>query len=44
MAASNIVIHWFRQDLRLTDNPALFEASQKGKVLTSLYFRRYSCW
>jgi deoxyribodipyrimidine photo-lyase len=26
------VIHWFRQDLRLNDNPSLFEASKKGKV------------
>ena len=27
------VVHWFRQDLRLTDNPALFEAIKIGKVL-----------
>ncbi|MFW0777779.1 MAG: cryptochrome/photolyase family protein [Rickettsiales bacterium] len=27
------VIHWFRQDLRLQDNPALYEASKKGEVL-----------
>lgn len=27
------VIHWFRQDLRLTDNPALFEAAKHGSVL-----------
>ncbi|MEC7734220.1 MAG: deoxyribodipyrimidine photo-lyase, partial [Chloroflexota bacterium] len=26
------VIHWFRQDLRLNDNPSLFTASKKGKV------------
>lgn len=24
----NIAIHWFRQDLRLSDNPALFEAAK----------------
>ncbi len=28
-----IVIHWFRQDLRLADNPALYEASRQGTVL-----------
>lgn len=27
-----IVIHWFRQDLRLADNPALFEAVKAGRV------------
>lgn len=27
------VIHWFRQDLRVADNPALFEAAKAGKVL-----------
>ncbi|MBX9890194.1 MAG: DNA photolyase family protein [Amoebophilaceae bacterium] len=27
------VIHWFRQDLRLDDNPALFDAACHGKVL-----------
>lgn len=26
-------IHWFRQDLRLADNPALFEAALNGDVL-----------
>ena len=29
----NIVIHWFRQDLRLYDNPSLTEAAQQGSVL-----------
>jgi deoxyribodipyrimidine photo-lyase len=28
-----MIIHWFRQDLRLTDNPALFEAVKEGKIL-----------
>ena len=27
------VLHWFRQDLRLTDNPALYEASKHYEVL-----------
>ncbi len=27
------VIHWFRQDLRLSDNPALVRAVARGKVL-----------
>ncbi len=29
----NITIHWFRQDLRLSDNPSLYEAAQEGDVL-----------
>lgn len=28
-----IAIHWFRRDLRLSDNPALFEAAKAGEVL-----------
>lgn len=28
-----IAIHWFRQDLRLNDNPALNYAAQNGKVI-----------
>ena len=27
------VIHWFRRDLRLTDNPALWQAAQIGNIL-----------
>jgi deoxyribodipyrimidine photo-lyase len=27
------VIHWFRQDLRLSDNPALFEAAKNNSIL-----------
>jgi len=29
----SIAIHWFRQDLRLADNPALFAAAKRHKVL-----------
>ena len=29
----SLVIHWFRQDLRLADNPALTEAARAGQVL-----------
>lgn len=29
----NIAIHWFRQDLRLRDNPALCRAAQSGLLL-----------
>lgn len=29
----SISIFWFRQDLRLTDNPGLMQASQLGKIL-----------
>ena len=28
-----ITIFWFRQDLRLSDNPGLYEAAQQGKIL-----------
>jgi deoxyribodipyrimidine photo-lyase len=28
-----IIIHWFRQDLRLADNPSLYHACRKGRVL-----------
>nr|WP_218044369.1 deoxyribodipyrimidine photo-lyase [Kiloniella laminariae] len=31
------VIHWFRRDLRLADNPALFAASQNGSPVILLY-------
>ena len=26
-------IHWFREDLRLSDNPSLFEACKSGHVI-----------
>ena len=28
-----LVIHWFRQDLRLADNPSLYHACMRGRVL-----------
>ncbi|MDC0262368.1 DNA photolyase family protein [bacterium] len=31
--SQDTVIHWFRQDLRLRDNPALLSASKRGRVL-----------
>ena len=33
----NPVIVWFRQDLRLTDNPALASAAQSGKPIIALF-------
>ena len=33
-----IYIHWFETDLRLHDNPALYEASQQGLVLPLFIF------
>ncbi|MEC7158311.1 MAG: deoxyribodipyrimidine photo-lyase, partial [Pseudomonadota bacterium] len=33
MINSSISILWFRQDLRLIDNPALTEACSKGSVM-----------
>jgi deoxyribodipyrimidine photo-lyase len=32
------VIHWFRRDLRIADNPALFNASQVGLPVIPVYF------
>lgn len=31
--SGEITIHWFRQDLRLSDNPALVAASKKGAIM-----------
>ena len=31
--SSSLTIHWFRQDLRLGDNPGLLEAARLGRVL-----------
>ncbi len=31
--SARVHIHWFRQDLRLADNPALTEAARDGRVL-----------
>ena len=31
--ADKTIIHWFQQDLRLTDNPALYQATKLGQVL-----------
>lgn len=33
MSKKTLAIHWFRQDLRLSDNPALVEAAEIGNVL-----------
>lgn len=33
MTHNDLTIFWFRQDLRLSDNSGLFEASQKGRIL-----------
>ncbi len=33
----NIAIHWFRQDLRLSDNPALFNAVKTGAQIIPVY-------
>ena len=31
--SDSVHIHWFRQDLRLSDNPSLSAAAAKGAVL-----------
>ncbi|MEJ8474141.1 cryptochrome/photolyase family protein [Roseibium algae] len=33
MTSPKITVVWFRQDLRIADNPALVEAAQRGRVL-----------
>ncbi len=30
----NLTIHWFRQDLRIADNPSLYFAARQGSVIT----------
>lgn len=37
---STTVIVWFRQDLRLDDNPALATAIKSGKAIIPLYIWR----
>ncbi|WP_257282744.1 deoxyribodipyrimidine photo-lyase [Endozoicomonas sp. SESOKO1] len=37
-----VIIHWFRQDLRLSDNPSLFEAAGNGQVLPVFILDDYS--
>ena len=34
---SNSIIYWFRQDLRLEDNPALLHAAQSGKSVIPIF-------
>ncbi len=38
MMKNKLVIHWFRQDLRLHDNPALYSAFEEGCVLPVFIF------
>ena len=35
------VIHWFRKDLRLTDNPALSSAAESGHPVLAVYILEY---
>ncbi|MEC5126233.1 deoxyribodipyrimidine photo-lyase [Verrucomicrobiales bacterium BCK34] len=37
MAHYKTVIHWFRRDLRLTDNVALYNAAQRAEFIVPLY-------
>ena len=34
---NDVVIVWFRQDFRIFDNPALYEAAKTGKKLVCVY-------
>ena len=40
---SKIVIHWFRQDLRVSDNPALSAANEQGQVLPIYILDETNC-
>ena len=37
MSSSAPILLWFRQDLRLADNPALAQAAESGKPILPLY-------
>ena len=37
---NSVSIHWFRQDLRLEDNPALHAAQSNSLAYTSISLRR----
>jgi deoxyribodipyrimidine photo-lyase len=41
-AAPRSVIHWFRRDLRIADNPALLNAASTGLSVVPVYIR--SVW
>ncbi len=41
--SSKKVIHWFRQDLRLSDNPSLFAAAKQGSLLPLFILDRVNC-
>jgi deoxyribodipyrimidine photo-lyase len=43
MSKKNPVIIWFRRDLRLADNPALYAALDSGKPLILLYVDETNC-
>ena len=38
MVKRDLSIHWFRQDLRISDNPALTSATQLGEVFPVYIF------
>lgn len=38
-----VVIHWFRQDLRLSDNPALYHAAKAGTVIPIYILDEVNC-
>ena len=35
--SNEVIIVWFRQDFRVMDNPALFEAAKTGKTIICIY-------
>ena len=37
MPASDPILLWFRQDLRLADNPALLHAGESGRPVLPIY-------
>ena len=44
MKQNTTSIHWFRQDLRLRDNPALNASAKNGKVIAYKFKgKRFDC-
>ncbi len=41
--STNFVIHWFRQDLRITDNPSLSAAARQSTVLPIYILDDHNC-
>ena len=41
--SKRLVIHWFRQDLRISDNPALYAANKAGHIMPIFILDKNEC-